>query len=169
MGKKKKNNIVRAYKSILQNDKDWDYCFLLNLEKKKLQRMYAYFSTSEIAYGDELVARDLRICIKLIDIIKENDAPYLNWLHESSKDLKMITKKAENDRYHIEFEQLRPDTDFQKYVNVRNAKRFLRKELNEKDFDSRRSYIHEKISLRLLKALHLYHLIREYRILDWWN
>lgn len=65
MGRKRKNNTVRAYKSILQKDKDWDYGFLLNLEKKKLQRMYAYFSTSEIAYGDELVARDLRICIKL--------------------------------------------------------------------------------------------------------
>lgn len=66
MGRKRKNNTVRAYKSILQKDKDWDYGFLLNLEKKKLQRMYAYFSTSEIAYGDELVARDLRICRELL-------------------------------------------------------------------------------------------------------
>lgn len=39
MGRKRKNNTVRAYKSILQKDKDWDYGFLLNLEKKKLQRM----------------------------------------------------------------------------------------------------------------------------------
>ncbi|MCW4118936.1 hypothetical protein ONT17_09280 [Prevotella copri] len=169
MGRKRKNNTVRAYKSILQKDKDWDYGFLLNLEKKKLQRMYAYFSTSEIAYGDELVARDLRICIKLIDIIEENDAPYRYWLHESSKDQKMLTQKGDDSKYHIEFEQLRADTDFPKYVNVKNSKRFLRKELNEKDFNSFGSYVSEKASLRVLKALHLYNLIREYRMLDWWN
>lgn len=166
---RKKDNTVRAYKSILQKDKDWDYCYLLFLEKKKLQRMYNYFSKSEIAYGDDIVARDIHICLNLIDIILEKDAPYRNWLNESSKDKKMHIKKKEEDRYQVEFEQLRPDTDFQKYVNVKNAKRFLRKELKEQDFDSYGLYIMEKISLRLLKALHLYHLIREYRILDWWN
>lgn len=169
MGRKRKDNTVRAYKRILQNDKDWDYGFLLDLEKKKLQRMYEYFSTSNIAYGDELVARDLRTCLKLIDIIQEKDAPYRNWLHESCKDKKMLNQKGEDGRYHIEFEQLRPDTDFSKYVNVKNAKRFLRKELNEKDFNSFGSYVSEKTSLRILKALHLYNLIREYRMLDWWN
>lgn len=166
MGKRK--TPVSAYKKLLENDKDWDYCYLLLLEKKKLQRMYNYFSKSEIAYSDEIVARDLRICIKLIDIIMEDDAAYKTWLHESSKDQLMHTRKKEDGLYRVEFEQLRPDTDFQKYVNVRNAERFLGKPFNKIEH-SARSYVHEKISLRLLKALHLYNLIREYNMLGWYN
>lgn len=164
----KRRTPVSAYKKLLEKDRDWDYCFLLMLEKKKLQRMYDYFSHSEIACGDELVARDLRICIKLIGIIMQDDAAYKTWLNESSKDQVMHTKKRENGLYRVEFEQLRPDTDFQKYVNVRNAERFIRKPLDKANVSSR-YYIHEKVSLRLLKALHLYNLIREYRMLGWWN
>lgn len=164
----KRRTPVSAYKKLLEKDKDWDYCYLLMLEKKKLQRMYNYFSTSEIAYSDEFVARDLRICIKLIDIIMAHDAAYKTWLHESSKDHVMHTRKKEDGLYQVEFEQLRPDTDFQKYVNVRNAKRFIGKPLDKEEF-STRSYISEKVSLRLLKALHLYNLIREYNMLGWYN
>ena len=36
MGKHKKDNVVRAYKQLLQYDRDWDYEFLLLLEQKKL-------------------------------------------------------------------------------------------------------------------------------------
>lgn len=39
MGRKRKNNTVRAYKSILQKDKDWDYGFLLNLEKPQIRNL----------------------------------------------------------------------------------------------------------------------------------
>lgn len=47
MGKHKKGNVVKAYKRLLQSDRDWDYSFLLELERKKLRRMADYFSKEE--------------------------------------------------------------------------------------------------------------------------
>lgn len=49
MRRKKKDNVVRAYKHLLQNDRDWDFCYLLFLERKKMKRMVKYFSESNIA------------------------------------------------------------------------------------------------------------------------
>ena len=44
MGKHKKGNVVKAYKHLLQRDRDWDFSFLLELERKKLKRMADCFS-----------------------------------------------------------------------------------------------------------------------------
>ena len=41
---KKKNKTFKAYEKILREDHDWDSSYLLTLEKKKLERMYDYFS-----------------------------------------------------------------------------------------------------------------------------
>ena len=35
----KRKNPICAYKRLLANDHDWDYGYLIALEKKKLQRM----------------------------------------------------------------------------------------------------------------------------------
>jgi len=35
----KRKNPIYAYKRLLANDHDWDYGYLIALEKKKLQRM----------------------------------------------------------------------------------------------------------------------------------
>ena len=37
--KKKQRSPIHAYKRLLANDHDWDYAYLIALEKKKLQRM----------------------------------------------------------------------------------------------------------------------------------
>ena len=64
-----------------------------------------------------------------------------------------------------------PLPDIPIYVNTRNEKRFFRstpiKDALAKD---RREYsIYLKISLRQQKALHLYHMIREYNLFGWWD
>ena len=37
---KKRKNPIYAYKRLLAKDYDWDYAYLIALEKKKLQRMH---------------------------------------------------------------------------------------------------------------------------------
>ena len=37
---KKRKNPIHAYKRLLAKDYDWDYAYLIALEKKKLQRMH---------------------------------------------------------------------------------------------------------------------------------
>lgn len=173
----KRNSIHRAYKRLLTHDQDWDYGYLLSLEKNKMQRMAAYFAKSKIAVGDENVARDLTLCIKLIDIILEEDVLFSNWLTEHCKDSIMHSRKNEDGKtYSLEFERIRPATDFPKYINVRNEYRFLRRndiaelEKDNRDAEEKRDMIiMHKVDLRIQKALHLYNMIREYRMFNWWN
>ena len=39
----KERSPIHAYKRLLARDHDWDFAFLIALEKKKLQRMHDYF------------------------------------------------------------------------------------------------------------------------------
>lgn len=61
---------VWSYKSLLVEDRDWDYAFLLSMEKKKLERMIKCFeSTPWFDHRDDV--RWMKICVKLIDIASE--------------------------------------------------------------------------------------------------
>jgi hypothetical protein len=57
--KKKRRNPIHAYKHLLAKDYDWDYGYLIALEKKKLQRMHDYFKISDIAEDNKYTTRDL--------------------------------------------------------------------------------------------------------------
>ena len=81
--KKKRRNPIHAYKHLLAKDYDWDYAYLVALEKKKLQRMHDYFKTSDITEDNKYTTRDLGICLKLIDIFMENDGVYSTWLERA--------------------------------------------------------------------------------------
>ena len=61
--------------------------------------------------------------------------------------------------------------DYPVYVNTRNERRFFRqipikKALSE---NNREKAIFATERLRQQKALHLYHLIREYKLFTWWD
>ena len=58
---KKKNKTFKAYEKILRNDRDWEYNYLLSLEKKKLERMYDYFSNSNISESDARSAKEIAL------------------------------------------------------------------------------------------------------------
>ena len=60
---------IHAYKRLLANDHDWDYGYLIALEKKKLQRMYDYIKCEGHFENKEVVVRELAICIRLIDLM----------------------------------------------------------------------------------------------------
>ena len=59
---------IFKYIKLAYNDWDWDYYYMLILEKAKLEDMARYYATCNIAETDWAVARDAKICIKLIDI-----------------------------------------------------------------------------------------------------
>ena len=60
---------IFKYIKLAYNDLDWDYYYMLILEKAKFEDIANYFTKSNIAEEDWAVARDAKICIKLIDII----------------------------------------------------------------------------------------------------
>ena len=165
---KKKNNI-HAYKRLLAKDQDWDYAFLIALEKKKLQRMHDCIKRESRLEHKDFVVRDIAICIRLIYIFMEDDAVHNTWLKQSfSGELKFT--RLTDDLYELDNEN-RLISDYPVYVNVRNEKRFFRR-TPIKDAQSegdRTRAILSKTRLRQLKALHLYHLIREYKLFEWWD
>ena len=161
--KKKQRSPIHAYKRLLANDHDWDYAYLIALEKKKLQRMRECIKEEHHLANNEFVVRDIGICIRLIDIFMENDAVYSTWLDRSYS--------LEDGNYELVDDDRKPLADLPVYVNVRNERRYFRSTpIKDALSENRRDWpIHLKISLRKQKALHLYHLIREYKLFDWWD
>ena len=69
----KRKSPIHAYKRLLVKDQDWDYAYLMALEKKKLQRMHNYIKRESRLEHKDYVVRDIAICIRLIDIFMEDD------------------------------------------------------------------------------------------------
>ena len=153
----------------MAEDVDWDYRCLIALEKKKLQRMHDCFKYGGWFDHQNFVVRDIAICIRLIDIIMEEDAVFKSWLHQSFSGELKFTKVGEN-LYEIDGLDDQSIVDFPKYVNIRNEKRFFRSILIKDALSEgkRTSAILSITRLRQEKALHLYHLIREYKLFEWW-
>lgn len=166
----KRRSPIHAYKRLLADDHDRDYSYLMALEKKKLQRMHDYIEQEGHFEGKELVVRELAICIRLIDIFMEDDSVHNTWLHQSFSG-KLRFRKLENDLYELDNTDRKPIADYPVYVNVRNERRFFRATpiKDAQTADDRDRAILSTVSLRQQKALHLYHLIREYKLLTWWD
>lgn len=165
----KKKNPIHAYKRLLAEDVDWDCSCLIALEKKKLQRMHDCIKSESCLEHKDFVVRDIAICIRLIDIFMEEDSVFLNWLHKSFSGELKYTKVGDN-LYELDGIDEQSIIDFPKYVNVRNEKRFFRRtpiKIAQTE-GNRTKVIHFITRLRQEKALHLYHLIREYKLFEWW-
>ena len=166
----KRKSPIHAYKRLLAHDQDWDYAYLIALEKKKLQRMHDCIKREGHLENNAIVVRDIAICIRLIDIFMEDDAVYNTWLHHSFSG-KLKFRKLENNLYELDETDRKPIADYPVYVNVRNERRFFRATpiMDAKAVGNRDKAILSTVSLRQQKALHLYHLIREYNLLTWWD
>ena len=166
----KKKNPIHVYKRLLAKDLDCDYAFLIALEKKKLQRMHDYFKHEGHFELKQQAVRDIAICIRLIDIFMQDDAAYNTWCHQSfSGELKW--RKLEDGNYELIDPDRKPLVDYPVYVNVRNEDRFFRCTpiMDAQSEGDRDKTILSIVSLRQQKALHLYHLIREYKLFEWWD
>ncbi len=114
----------------------FDYGFVLSLEKQALIRMYEYFKVSRIAEGNEVIEKDLKLALKLLDIILEIDSSY----------------------HH----DLNTDGYIDRYINIRNWRRFLPKSTNL-NLPIIKNY------LRIEKAWYLYNKLRFERMRTWWD
>ena len=80
----------------------FDYSFVLSLEKQALIRMYEYFKVSRIAEGNEVIEKDLKLALKLLDIVLEIDSVYYSGSkgficrHINIKNWKRFCPKAVN-------------------------------------------------------------------------
>lgn len=80
----------------------WDFGFNLEIEREMLNRMYKFYSSDKpVAVGSERVAREVKLAIKLLGIIMEEDSA-VSW--------------AEIGNIH--------GWKLNKYINTRNANRF---------------------------------------------
>ena len=192
----KKRSPIHAYKRLLANDHNWDYGYLIALEKKKLQRMHDCIKREGHLENNAIVTRDIAICIRLIDIFMEDDAVYNTWLHQSFSG-EMKFRKLTDGNYQLDDTDRKPLADLPVYVNVfmqpraetmlawamprprkgrmksnvKNERRFFRATpIRDAQAEcDRDKAILSTVSLRQQKALHLYHLIREYKLLTWWD
>ena len=137
---------------------------MLEMEYMKLRQMEEYFKGRDTFIGIEYVKRDLKICLRLLDIVMgKND---LNIEHSPLKfvpfkdDNGRKMYKAEGDSEIISYRNL--------YVNTRNASRFTNFDFTNPNMNES-SEISHKESLRLHKAWHLYNIIRTYRMFAWWD
>lgn len=135
---------------LARRDFDWDYAYMLEMERIKLEYMAKYFTESRIAEHDWAVARDAKICIRLIDIIIGNDSSYVMKDNEKKPLMKWDLVEI-------------------KKVNLKNAERFLSKERIDRYCGHPRMKVYLKDDLRIEKAWNLYCKIREYNMRSWWN
>lgn len=86
-----RSTTVKKYHKILKEDKDYDWEFMLDLERFKLKRMAQYFSKSQVVSDWEIIVKEINLCIKLIDIITERDIP--GNFYDGTKKLPYINAK----------------------------------------------------------------------------
>lgn len=81
----------------------FDYEYLLDIERVALKYMAKYFESSDIAVGNEFIARDINLCLKLLNIAtgdlfyaKEDiNAPYVN-IRNKERFIKHTTKNFDS-------------------------------------------------------------------------
>lgn len=129
------------YRKILWRDYQFDYGYLLDLEKLKLQLMIDEFKNSPHVDHTSNI-RWMSICIKLIDIIQERDSA--------------LDRQPSSHKYILT-----------KYVNISNAyKHGLETNTHHKNPEV---VVFAKDMLRQWKALYLYNKIRYNYIYEWWD
>ena len=58
----------------------WDSGYLLDIEEHQLKQMLKYFIKSDLVENNDIIVRDIKLCLSLIDIIKNEaeDMSYVN-------------------------------------------------------------------------------------------
>lgn len=149
-------SVILHWIPILYKDRDWDWYFLLKIERTKIRQMEKYFRESSIAEGDKNNAKWLHICDKLLSIIMDEDtALKYEENRVETKDLLVLP-------YYKDY--------LIKHINERNAYRFfderMMKFLNVPKYDTKNIFLND---LRIEKAKCLYYKIRENFTFNWWN
>ena len=138
------------------NGREWDSSYLYELEQAKINQLANYIEKNKFFEGWEYVVRDMRLCVKLIDIFLEKKQ-----LFHYDGGIKYIPIEGSDD--------VEVDASGLKYVcdvtvNTNNIHRFSNIENTCNDWLLK--HPHE---LYVLKAKYLYHKIRLNRDATWWE
>lgn len=149
-------SVILHWIPILYKDRDWDWYFLLKIERTKIRQMEKYFRESDIAEQDKNNAKWLHVCDKLLSIMIEEDTALK--YEDTPRETKSI----------LDF----PHRNYlDRYINTKNANRFFDEDemgrLNKyKEGNFHNIYLN---NLRISKAKYLYYKIRENFTFNWWN
>lgn len=149
-------NFFKVLKTVLKSY-PWDESYLYELEQAKIEEMMKHHQKYGFFEGSEFVIRDMKLCMKLIDIFTEK----ISLFHYDGD---IVFKKIESDD---ESYELGTTTDFKYncdvYVNTKNIQRFVDKP------ELYKFYLNNPHELYELKAKYLYHKIRLENDGTWWN
>ena len=155
-----KKRFLRVLKATLKSY-PYDSSFLLEIEQAKLNEIADYIEANDRFVGCEYVVRDIRLCVRLIEILK-HETDYFHF----NGDIRFVPS-GDVDEDGNEIMELKPTPDFEYVcdvnVNKRNINRFARSQKEKEAFESQP---HE---LYLRKARFLYHKIRSEREQEWWD
>lgn len=151
----KQNKKIKQYIRLIKKDRDFDYAYLLILERHKLLRMIDSFTNATHPYvGIEHHIREMKLCVELISIILEEDKIANIYMQQFGKHKYTVTE--DNQIILPSF-----DIKIPIHINKNNAYRF-NKFWIDKDMP-----ITILMELRRKKAMFLYNKIRN-RMFAWW-
>lgn len=148
---KEKRNLMK----VCFRGRAWDYAYIYELEKAKLQEMIAYHEKNKRYVGVKTDIERMKLCVKLIDIFLENIDTY-----EYGGKMNFIPTEDGNE-FKLDDKDLKYKSTV--YVNMKNIKRFVPREEVKSLYEARP---HE---LYILKAKALYHKIRTEQDFNWWD
>jgi hypothetical protein len=158
-----KKSKIKQYEKILRKDEDFDFGYLLELERFKLKRMVKSFEEASVRHeGIEHTISELKMCVKLLDIIMEDDAASKMYNEAYMKVNLFEAKPLGEGRYElVKTDEIPPK--FPVHINTNNAARF------DRYWNTHNDELKEtlKIEIRRIKALRLYNKLRN-RCFKWW-
>lgn len=159
---KKKNKKFKQYENLLREDGDFDFSFLLKLERFKLKRMVHSFENASVPHvGIEHTISELKMCVKLLDIIFEDDA-VSKMYNKAYMEVQLFTyEPLDNNHYRLVRTNAKTPK-FPVHINTKNAHRFWKNWGENEKLDE--LLLPE---LRRVKALRLYNSLRN-RCFKWW-
>lgn len=148
-------NILRWIPTIWK-DRDWDYGFMLELERKKLRNMIKWYKDNDYGHATcgKRNCRIMETALGCLDIICDS-----SWWHIEPGALRLF----ENGKY-----VPTPDECYilDAYVNLGNYKRFM-PWLTEDSVNNKKNFW--RTELREEKAWRLYNKLRDQYMRDWWD
>lgn len=126
--------------NVIWQYRDFDYGFMLSIEKRIMQSMQKYFETSNIAEGNDETARELKLCLSVLDEM-EKCTEY--WYAEEKEGHKPI-----------------------KVINTNNAPDKIKELIKDKDTPHNRAFQYDWYEY---KCWRLYNLIRCHKMKTWWD
>lgn len=153
------NNITRwfSYLPVAWRVYDFDYTSILAMERHQIMRVRDSIVRYRHHVNWHQDVASINLALKLLDIIEEDNGADL-----IGDDYLIFNKD-----HTITFN---PDCRWQldKYVNIRNARRFY-PEMELECYENTNDGAIYRGHLRVEKAWHLYHKLRLYKLRGWWD